>query len=117
MKNVESENAKTFPRINRFGFNNFVDALKKKYVMSKADKGLRNMLIKAIQKEGEYHAKNETTKPDAGSSIKIVFVISSGLLRILMEHIEMKNNLDSKLQIDSSFSKIIKCSTLARPTT
>ena len=96
MKNVESENAKTFPRINRFGFNNFVDALKKKYVMSKVDKGLRNMLIKAIQKEGEHHAKNETVKSDAGLSIlqflkkKTVLAIISRILRILMEYIEMK---------------------------
>ena len=59
---------------------------------------------------------------------KLVFAITSRILRILMEHIEMKNSLDSKLQIDSicsigilstlvviaetSFSKISKCSAL-----
>ena len=59
---------------------------------------------------------------------KVVFAITSRILRVLMEHIEIKNSLDSRLQILSiysirilnileviaktTFSKIAKYSTL-----
>ena len=64
MKNAETSNSSNFPRINRFGFNTFVDAHKKKWILNQTDKGLRALLLKAIQKNEKLHAQNETVKPE-----------------------------------------------------
>ena len=78
----------------------------------------------AAEEEARKQAEEEQRKKE----VQLVLTITSRILRILMEHIEMKNSLDSKLQLLSicsvrilnileviaktSFSKIAKCSTL-----
>ena len=39
-----------------------MDAHTKKWILTQTDKGLRNLLLKVIQKEVKLHSKNETVQ-------------------------------------------------------